>query len=143
MMPQDPTHKHVDINLQWGQGNSIMVSVFVCHAVHIRNRYDPFVSEGWNATNMLSTSPHQCQRLVHQRLSMCYHVYVIMQVKDPYLSVVTVRHCAPLADFRLSLYSLHVLNRDINMIQTNKQTNTNKLNHEKAVQTFANYTLGN
>ena len=46
---------------------------------------------------------------------MCYHVYVIMHVKDPELSVVRVGHCVPLAGFGLSLYSPHVLNRDINM----------------------------
>ena len=52
--------------------------------------------------------------------AMCYHVYVIMHVKDPLLSVVRVGHCVPLADLCLSLHSLHVLNRDVNMIQTNK-----------------------
>ena len=53
---------------------------------------------------------------------MCYYVCVIMHVKDPYLSVVRVGHCVPLAVFFLSLYDLHALNRDVNMIQTKKQT---------------------
>ena len=53
--------------------------------------------------------------------SMCYHVYMILHVKDPLLSVVGVGHRVPLAGFCLSLYSLHVLNRDVNMIQTNYQ----------------------
>ena len=34
-----------------------MVSVFVKLATQVRDRYDPFVSERWNATKMLSTSP--------------------------------------------------------------------------------------
>ena len=52
---------------------------------------------------------------------MCHYVCVIMHIKDPYLSVVRVGHCVPLAGFCLSLYDLHALNRDVNMIQTNKQ----------------------
>ena len=35
------------------------------------------------------------------------------------------RVCVPLAGFCLSLYDLHALNRDVNMIQTNKQNNRN------------------
>ena len=72
---------------------------------------------------MLSTCSHKCWRLVQQRQSMCNHVYVIMYVKDPQLSVVTVGLHVPLAGFCLYLYSLHVLNRDVNLIQTN----TNKI----------------
>ena len=53
--------------------------------------------------------------------AMCYHVCVITHVKDPQLSVVKVGHGKPLAGFCLSLYDLHALNRDVNMIQT-KQT---------------------
>ena len=34
-------------------------------------------------------------------------------------------HCVPLAGFCLSLYSLDVLNGDVNMIQTNKQITSN------------------
>ena len=54
---------------------------------------------------------------------MCFHVYVIMHVKDPLLSVVRVGHHVPLAGFYLSLYSLHMLNRSINMIQINLPVN--------------------
>ena len=64
-----------------------------------------------------------CQQLVHQRPSICYHVYVVMHLKDPQPSVIRVGHLVPLAGFCLSLYRLHTLNRDVNMIQTNKQTN--------------------
>ena len=71
----------------------------------------------------LLTCSHQCRRLVQQRPSMCYYACVIMHVKDPQLSVIRVGHCGPLAGFCLSLYDLHALNRDVNMIQTNKQTN--------------------
>ena len=45
-------------------------------------------------------------------------VYMIMHVKDPYLSVIRVGHRVPLAGFCLSLYGLHVLNRDVNIIQS-------------------------
>ena len=76
--------------------------------------------------SMLSTCPHQCWRLVHQRPSMCNHASVIMHVKDPLLSVIRVGHCVPSAGLFLSLYSLHVLNRDVNLIQTNKQNHLGK-----------------
>ena len=48
---------------------------------------------------------------------MCYHVYVIMQVKDPQLSVVRVGHRVPVAGFCLSLYNLHVLYENADMIK--------------------------
>ena len=50
--------------------------------VQVQAWHDPFVSETWNSTCMLSTSPNQWQQLVHQRPSICYYVYVIMHVKD-------------------------------------------------------------
>ena len=53
---------------------------------------------------------------------MFYHVYVIMHVKDPSLSVIRVGHHVLLAGFCLSLYGLHALNRDVNVIQTNKSS---------------------
>ena len=53
-------------------------------------------------------------------LSMCYHVYVIMNAKDPWLSVVRIGHCVPSAGFCLCLYGLHVLSRDVNMIHSTK-----------------------
>ena len=57
----------------------------------------PFFSERWNSIRMLLTCSHQCRWLVEQRPSMCYHVYMIMHVKDPKLSVVRERHHVPLA----------------------------------------------
>ena len=50
--------------------------------------------------------------------AMCSHVCVIMHVKDPELFVVRVGRCVSLAGRCLSLYSLHMLYRDVNMIQT-------------------------
>ena len=62
---------------------------------------------------MLSTcSTGAADRFTKGR-TMCYHVYVIMHVKDPQLSVVRVGHRVPLVGFCLSLYVLHVLSRDI------------------------------
>ena len=74
---------------------------------------------------LLLTRSHQCRRLVKKRPSMCYHVCIIMHVKDPWLSVVRVGHCVPLAGFCLSLYDLHALNRDANMIQSINQSINN------------------
>ena len=54
-----------------------------------------------------------------------------MHVKDPQLSVVRVGHRFLLAGFCLSLYGLRVLNREVNMIQTNKQTKTKRLSLKK------------
>ena len=47
-----------------------------------------------------------------------YRVYVIMHAKDLQLYFVKVGHCVLLAVFCLFRYGLHVLNRDVNMIQT-------------------------
>ena len=48
---------------------------------------------------------------------MCYHVYMIMHVKYPLHSVLRVGHHVLSAGFWLSLYSLHMLKRDVNIIQ--------------------------
>ena len=52
---------------------------------------------------------------------MCHYVCVMMHVKDLQLSVVRVGHRVPLAGFCLSLYDLHALNGDVNMIQSINQ----------------------
>ena len=54
---------------------------------------------------------------------MCHYVCVMMHIKDPQLSVVRVGHRVPfIGGFCLSLYGLHVLNRDVNMIQSINQS---------------------
>ena len=50
-----------------------------------------------------------------QGYAMYYHV--IMHVEDPWLSVIRLGHCVPLVGFWLFLYSLHMLDRDVNVIQ--------------------------
>ena len=77
----------------------------------------------WNSTNMLLTCHTSAADWFDKGRAMCNHVYVIMHVIDPSLPIVRVGHRVPLVGFCLSLYGLHVLNRDVNMIQTNKQTN--------------------
>ena len=62
-------------------------------------------------------SPARATDWFNKGHAMCYHVYVIMHVKDTDLSVVRDGHCVPLAGFCLSLYSLHMLNKQ------NKQYN--------------------
>ena len=87
-------------NLRRGRWNSIMVTVYICHAGH------PGSSPVWFAClrkvefyqNVMNWMPavrkvefyqvlfacsHQCWWMVHQRLSICCHVCVIMHVKDP------------------------------------------------------------
>ena len=44
-----------------------------------------------------------------------------MYVKDPYLFVIRVEHRVSLAGFCLSLFSLHMLNRDVKMTQAKKE----------------------
>ena len=51
--------------------------------------------------------------------AMYYFVHAIMHVKDPQLSVMRVWNCVLLAGFCLSLYSLHMLKRDVDKIQMN------------------------
>ena len=58
------------------------------------------------------SSSSQFRRWIHQNHTMCYHVYVII------LYVVRTGHCPLLAGFSLSIYSLHVLNSDVDMIYT-------------------------
>ena len=50
--------------------------------------------------------------------AICKHVYEMMNVKDPQLSVARVGHCVSLAGFCLYLHSLHVLNGDVKMMQS-------------------------
>ena len=67
-----------------GRENSIMASVSVCQAD--RPGSSPARSVCFRKAELyqnVSTCLHRCQPLVHQRPSMCYHVYVIMHVKDP------------------------------------------------------------
>ena len=77
----------VHVALYWkleGRGNSTVVSISICEAGcpglslarSISYRKVEFYL-------LLLTCSHQCRRLVHQRPSMCYHVYVVMHVKDP------------------------------------------------------------
>ena len=60
-----------------------LASLSVKPAVQVRTRHDLLVADRCNATRMLSTCSHQCRQLVQQRPSKCYHVCVIMHVKDP------------------------------------------------------------
>ena len=63
-----------------------------------------------HSTGVLSTRPTSVADWFIEGSAMCYHVCVILHIKDSLLSV-------PLADFCLYLYSLHVLNREVYMIQ--------------------------
>ena len=72
---------------------------------------------------MLLTCPTSAADWFTKGRAMCYHVYAIMYVNDPETSVRKVGHRVPFAGFCPSLYNLHVLNSDVNMIQTNRQTN--------------------
>ena len=101
-----------------------VASLSAMRSVQVRARYDQLVSERWYAVTVLLNCSHQCRRLVKKRQSMCHYVCVMMHVKDPYLSVVRVGHRVPLAGFCLSLYDLHALNRDVNMIQSINQSIT-------------------
>ena len=53
----------VFIIISEGQGNRIML-ISICHrAVQAWARLDPFITERWRSTSMLSTWSHQCWRL--------------------------------------------------------------------------------
>ena len=51
--------------------------------------------------------------------AMYYHIYMIMHVKDPKLSVIR-EGIVSLSQAAVCLYILHMLNSGIDMIQTNK-----------------------
>ena len=68
--------------------------------------------KSWSSTRMISTYPASVAIWLIKGHAMYYHVYVIIHVKYPYLSVVREGHCVPIVDFCLSLYNMHVLNRD-------------------------------
>ena len=78
------------------------MSLSVKQAIQVRVRYDPFVSERWNSISILLTCPTSAANWFNKGRAMSYHVYVIIHVKDPDLSVVRVGHCAPLAGLCLS-----------------------------------------
>ena len=117
------------VKLGGGEIAQSLASLSTKQVIRVRDRLDQLVTERWNSITVLLTRSHQCRRLVKKKPSMCYYVCVIMHVKDPQLSVVRVGHCVPLTGFCLSLYDLHALNRDVNMIQTNKQTTFIYLKH--------------
>ena len=96
----------------WGFQGPHKCTYYTDSIIHIEGEYPLLFKHLIFSYKRFIFSVHQCWRLVHQRPSMCYHVYVIILVKE--LSVVRVER------FCQSLYSLHVLNRDVNMIQTNK-----------------------
>ena len=52
---------------------------------------------------------------------MCYRFFVTMHVNDPLLPVARVEHYALVEGFCLSLYSLHVLERGVDMMQSINQ----------------------
>ena len=91
-------------------------SLSVKRAIEVRARHNQFVPERWNSIRMLVNCPTSVADQFDKGCAMCYHVCVIMHVKVPQLSVVKACHRVPLAGFCLSLYSLHVLNRDVNII---------------------------
>ena len=86
-----------------------LVSLSVKPAVEVRARHDLLVSDGIQGAidlfpPMLMTGSTKAIR-------------VLSCVCD---NVIRVGHRVPLAGVCLSLYGLHVLNRDVNMIETNK-----------------------
>ena len=106
----------LDIKHCRGQENSILVSVSVfqvrhpgsspIHSVCFRNV--KFYRHVIKLSPPVPTTGLPCQLLS----CLCYNAC--------YLSKGYVGHGVPLAGFCLSLYSLDVLNRDVDMIQTNK-----------------------
>ena len=58
----------------------------------------------------------------------CVTMSVTMHIKDPELSALYIGRCNHVACFCLSLYSLYMLDRDDNMIQTNTQKNNQSIN---------------
>ena len=83
---------------------------------------------------MSPTWSSQCFWLIHQR---AFHVLPclcdIACKGSLAICCKSTGHCVPLAGFCLSLNGLHVLNREVNMIQTNKnKTHKPKLPHESS-----------
>ena len=67
-------------------------------------------------TSELLTCPANATDWFIKGSAKCYHVYVIMHVKDPQLFVIRVGHRVLLAGSCLSPCNLDVLNRTVNMI---------------------------
>ena len=106
------------IHLQEGQGNSIMInaSLSVKWVVQVWNQYHICILRR-NSTSILSTCPTSAADWFIKYCAMCCHAYVTMQVKNSQLSVVRAGHRVPLSSFCLPLYSLRVLNGDINIFR--------------------------
>ena len=74
----------LELNIMWGgEIAQSLLSLSIKRAIQVRARHDRLDIERWNSITVLLTCSHQCRRLVQKRPSMCYHVYVIMHVKDP------------------------------------------------------------
>ena len=117
--PSFQLHLQYTKTFYWGRGNSIMVSVSVCEVGLSRLKPSSI------RISQKGGDPPACYQLVptsaddlFNKGGPCVIMSVIMHVEDSQLSVVRVGHCVLLVGFCLSLYILHVLNRDINMIQT-------------------------
>ena len=52
-------------------------------AVQVRVWQEPFVSERWISADMLSAYPTSAADWFTKGCAICYHIYVIMLVKDP------------------------------------------------------------
>ena len=103
-----------------------LASLSINRAIQVCAHLDPLVSERWNSITLLLTRYHQCRRLVKKAV----HVLLCLCNNACKRSLAICRKSralarVPLACFCLTLYSLHVLNRDVNMIQTNKKPYAN------------------
>ena len=91
-----------------------MVSVSVYQVGHPgANPKRSIFFERWNSTGMISALVASAADCFTKGCTMCYLVYMAV---DSLLSVVRVGNGVPVSRLWLSLFSLHVLNRDVNMI---------------------------
>ena len=58
-----------------------------------------------NKTSLLYTCPDSAANWYNKGCALCYHVYVILHVKDPHLFVIKIEHCILVTGFYLSAHT--------------------------------------
>ena len=99
----------------------MMVRISIFYADHLGSS---LFQKGGKMLLVYLTCPTSDAEWFIKDCAICYHHdhnHVIMRVKDLQLSAVRVGHCDPLGGFSLPLYSLHALNKNVNVVHSINQ----------------------
>ena len=98
--------------------------VLVIISSTVRPSSASFVLEIHTLSERYKLAPSSATDWFVKGCAMCYHVYVILYVKDLQLYILKVGHHVPVAGICLSLCSLHLLHSDITVFKYNQINNS-------------------